>query len=179
MDALTVAATYGTAMFEVARDLGRIEAADADLAALDRIFQDEPEFFNLVCNPGIAAQGKKDALRAVLEGHVDKELLNFLFILIDKRRIGGFRAIVKAYHAQVNANLGVSIGTVYSALPLPADRLGRLEAETGKLLQKNVRLDNLIDGDIIGGVRIFIEGRLIDASVRTRLDTLKDRLAQM
>ena len=179
MDALTVAATYGSAMFEVARDLSKIEAVDEDLTALDQIFQDEPDFFNLVCNPGIDAQGKKDALKAVLEGRVDKELLNFLFILIDKRRIGGFHAIVKAYRAQVNANLGISIGTVYSALPLQGDRLKRLEAETCKLLKKNVRLENRIDGDIIGGVRIFIEGRLIDASVRTRLDTLKDRFAQM
>ncbi|MDR2296477.1 MAG: ATP synthase F1 subunit delta [Clostridiales Family XIII bacterium] len=179
MDALTVAATYGSAMFAVACDLGRIEAVDEALTALDQIFQDEPEFFNLVCNPGIDAQGKKNAIRAVLEGRVDKELLNFLFVLIDKRRIGGFHAIVKAYRAQVNANLGVSTGTVYSALPLPEDRRKRLEAETGKLLKKNVRLDNRIDGDIIGGVRIFIEGKLIDASVRTRLDTLKDRLAQM
>ncbi|MDR2354846.1 MAG: ATP synthase F1 subunit delta [Clostridiales Family XIII bacterium] len=179
MDALTVATTYGAAMFEVARDLDKIEAMEKDLAALDGIFRDEPDFFNLVCNPGIDAQGKKNAVKAVLEGRVDKELLNFLFILIDKRRIGGFHAIVKAYRAQVNANLGVSIGTAYSAVPLSEDRLKRLETETGKLLQKNVRLDNQIDKEIIGGVRIFVEGKLIDASVRTRLDSLKDRLAQM
>jgi ATP synthase F1 delta subunit len=179
MDALTVATTYGLAMFEVARDLNRIEAVGNDLAALDQIFQDEPDFFNLVRNPGIDAQGKKNALRAVLEGRVDTELLNFLLILVDKRRIGCFHAIVKAYRAQVNANLGVSIGTAYSAVPLPADKLGRLETETGKLLKKNVRLDNLIDDEIIGGVRIFVEGKLIDASVRTRLDNLKERFAQM
>jgi ATP synthase F1 delta subunit len=178
MDALTVAATYGSAMFEVARDLNEIESVGEALTALDQIFQDEPDFFHLLCNPGIDAPGKKNALKAVLEGRVDKELLNFLFILIDKRRIGGFRAIVKAYRAQVNANLGISIGTAYSALPLPEDRLRRLEEETGKLLQKKVRLDNLIDGDIIGGVRIFVEGKLIDASVRKRLDTLREQLAQ-
>ncbi|MDR2089448.1 MAG: ATP synthase F1 subunit delta [Clostridiales Family XIII bacterium] len=178
MDALTVSATYGSAMFEVARDLGKIETMGEDLAAIDRIFQDEPDFFNLVCSPSIDAQGKKDAIRAVLEGQVDKELLHFLFILIDKRRIGGFHAIVKAYRAQVNANLGVSIGTAYSAVPLSEDRRIRLEAETGKLLQKKVRLENLIDGEIIGGVRIFVDGKLIDASIRKRLDTLKEQLSQ-
>jgi ATP synthase F1 delta subunit len=178
MDALTIAATYGTAMFEVARDLDKIEAVSEDLAALDRIFQDEPDFFRLVCNPGVDAAGKKNALKAVLEGHVEEELLSFLFILIDKRRIGGFHAIVKAYRAQVNAKLGVSIGTAYSALPLSEDRLKRLEEETSKLFKKNVRLDNLIDDDIIGGVRIFVEGKLIDASIRKRLDSLKEQLAQ-
>jgi ATP synthase F1 delta subunit len=178
MEALTAATTYGTALFEVARDLNGIDAIGEELAALDRIFCDEPDFFGLVCNPGIDATGKKNAVKAVLEGRVTKELLNFMFILIDKRRIGGFRNIVKAYQAQVNANLGVSIGAVYSAVPLSEGRIKRLEDETGKLLKKNVRLDNLIDDGIIGGMRIFIEGKLIDASVRKRLDSLKEQLAQ-
>jgi ATP synthase F1 delta subunit len=178
MEALTIAATYGSALFEAARDLDKIDAIGEELAALDRIFRDEPDFFSLVCSPGIDAVGKKDAVKAVLEGRVTKELLNFLFILIDKRRIGGFHAIVKAYQTQVNANLGISIGTAYSAVPLSESRIKRLEEETGKLLKKNVRLDNLIDDDVIGGVRIFIEGKLIDASVRKRLDTMKEQLAQ-
>ncbi|MDR2132195.1 MAG: ATP synthase F1 subunit delta [Clostridiales Family XIII bacterium] len=178
MDALTVAATYGSAMFEVARDLDKINEINEDLAALDGIFQSEPEFFNLVCNPGIDAQGKKDAVRAVFGGRVCDELLHFLFILIDKRRIGGFRAIVKIYRARVNENLGVSMGTAYSAVPLSEDRRRRLEEETSKLLQKKVKLENLIDDEIIGGVRIFVDGRMIDASIRTRLNDLKDRLAQ-
>ncbi|MDR2771426.1 MAG: F0F1 ATP synthase subunit delta [Clostridiales Family XIII bacterium] len=179
MDALTVAATYGAAMLEVARDLNKIEETDEALATLDQIFRDEPDFFNLVRSPGIGAKEKKKVLETVLENRVEKELLNFLFILIDKRRIGGFHAIAKAYRAQVNANLGVSIGTAYSAVPLSEDRRRRLEEETGKLLKKNVRLDNLIDSEIIGGVRIFVEGKLIDASVRQRLDTLREQLAQL
>jgi ATP synthase F1 delta subunit len=178
MEALTIATTYGGALFEAARDLDKIDAIDEELAALDRIFREEPDFFNLVCSPGIDAVGKRASLTAVLQDRVTKELLNFLFILIDKRRMGGFHAIVKAYRACVNENLGVSIGTVYSAVPLSGDKHKRLEEETGKLLQKNVRLDNLVDADIVGGVKIFIEGKLIDASVRKRLDTLKEQLAQ-
>jgi ATP synthase F1 delta subunit len=101
-----------------------------------------------------------------------------MFILTDKRRIGAFHGIVKAYHALVNAELGVSVGTVYSAVPLSDDRRARLEEETGRLLNRSVRLENLTDEGVIGGVKIFIEGKLIDASVRKRLDTLKEQLAQ-
>jgi ATP synthase F1 delta subunit len=176
MEALTIAATYGSALFEVARDSDRIDAIGEELTALDGIFESEPEFFNLLCSPGIDAVGKKASLKTVLEGRVSKELLNFMFILTDKRRIGGFHAIVKAYHTLVNANLGISIGSIYSAVPLSDDRRKRLEEETGKLLKRNVRLDNLIDAELIGGVKIYIEGKLIDASVRKRLDTLKEQV---
>jgi ATP synthase F1 delta subunit len=176
MESLTVAATYGSALFEAARDLGKIDEIGEELTAIDLIFRDEPEFLNLLCNPGIDAAGKKNAAEAVLGGRISKELLNFLFILTDKRRMGGFRAIAKSYHALVNANLGISIGTVYSAVPLSEDRRGRLEDETGRLLRRKVRLDSLVDSSVIGGVKIYIEGKLIDASVRKRLDTLKEQV---
>ncbi|MDR1246751.1 MAG: ATP synthase F1 subunit delta, partial [Clostridiales Family XIII bacterium] len=166
MEALTVATTYGAALFEVARDLDKIDSIGEEITALGGIFKDEPEFFNLLCNPGIDAVGKKETLKTVLDGRVSKELLNFMFILTDKRRIGGFHTIVKAYHTLVNANLGISIGSIYSAVPLSDDRRKSLEEETGKLLKRNVRLDNLIDADLIGGVKIYIEGKLIDASIR-------------
>jgi ATP synthase F1 delta subunit len=178
MEALTVATTYGSALFEAARDLDKTDAIGEELAGVDGIFRDEPGFFDLLRNPGIDGAGKKNALRSVLEGRVSKELLNFLFILTDKRRIGSFHEIVKAYQTLVNADLGVSVGTVYSAVPLSEDRRRRLEEETGRLLGRNVRLDNLTDGDVIGGVKIFIDGKLIDASVRKSLDALKERLAQ-
>jgi ATP synthase F1 delta subunit len=176
MEALTVATTYGSALFEAARDSVGIDAMSGELEALDGIFKAEPEFFALLCNPGIDAVAKKDILRTVLADRVSKELLNFMFILTDKRRIGRFLGIVGAYRNMVNANLGISAGSVYSAVPLSEDRLKRLEEETGKLLKRNVRLTGTIDKDVIGGVRIFIDGKLIDASVRKRLDTLKEQV---
>ncbi|MDR3295146.1 MAG: ATP synthase F1 subunit delta [Clostridiales Family XIII bacterium] len=176
MEALTVATTYGAALFEAARDTGKTDAIAEELAALDQIFRDEPAYFHLVCSPSIDARSKRDVLRDALEGKVSEELLHFLYILIKKRRIGQFHRIVKAYHKQLNDNLGVSTGTLYSASLLPADKLKSLEEQTGKLLQRAVRLENLVDAEIIGGVKIYIDGKLIDASIRKRLDDLKEQL---
>jgi ATP synthase F1 delta subunit len=176
MEGLNVAAAYGTALFEAARDREKIDVVSEEISALEALFRAEPLFFELLCNPGIDADGKKRALTEVLGGRVCEEVLNFLFILIDKRRIGQFPRVVRAYQKQVNDNLGLSIGTIYSVEPLSEDRMGRFEAETGKLLRKKVKLENLTAADLVGGVRILIEGKLIDASIRKRLDDLKERL---
>ena len=61
---------------------------------------------------------------------------------------------------------------MYSAVPLSRSTLAKFEAETGKLLQKKVRLENEIDKSLIGGVRIFADGKMIDASVRARVSAL-------
>jgi ATP synthase F1 delta subunit len=176
MESVTVGSTYGTALFEVARDMEKIDAISEEMAALEEIFRSEPLFFSLLCNPGIDASGKKNALEQVFRGKIADELLHFLFILIEKRRIGRFFSIAKAYRQRVDDSLGVSAGTVYSAVPLSEDRLKRFETETGKLIKKNVRLENLTDASILGGVKILIEGKMIDASVRKRLDGLRDTL---
>ncbi|MDR1136228.1 MAG: ATP synthase F1 subunit delta [Clostridiales Family XIII bacterium] len=176
MEALTVAVTYGTALFEAARDIGKVEAIAGELTDLEQIFKDEKAFFDLIRNPGIGAAEKKESINAVFKGRVEEELLNFLFILVDKRRFGQFPGIVKAFHKQMNDNLGISIGAIYSAVPLSDDRLGRFEEETGKLLRKNVKLENTVDAELLGGVKILIEGKLIDASIRKRLSSLKEQL---
>jgi ATP synthase F1 delta subunit len=176
MEALTVATAYGTALFEAARDRAKMEIVAEELEALDRIFREEPLFFELVCSPSIDASGKKASLDRVLRGKVSEELMNFLFILIDKRRIGQFRRIVRAYRKQMDDSMNVSAGMIYSVEPLSEDRLKQFETETGKLLRKSVKLENLLDPALVGGVRIFIEGKLIDASIRKQLDELKERL---
>ncbi|GHU50636.1 ATP synthase subunit delta [Clostridia bacterium] len=177
MEALMIGTTYGMALYEAARDRDKIDLVAEELLELSKIFVGEPQFFAFMCSPSIGAANKKETVRRVFEGKLSGELLNFLFILVDKRRIGQFAIIAKAYQKLLDEQLGLSKGLAYSAVPLAADKLKRLEEETGKLLKKNVKLDNLVDDQLIGGVKILIEGKMIDASIRRRLDDMRDQLA--
>ncbi|MDR1571706.1 MAG: ATP synthase F1 subunit delta [Clostridiales Family XIII bacterium] len=176
MEALTVAATYGGALFEAARDREKTGLIAEEIAALDGVFEDEPSFFALVCSPSIDAAGKKGAIGKVFGDRISPELLSFMFILIDKRRIGQFHSIAKAYRKRMNESLGVSVGAIYSAAPLPEGSLARFEEKTGRLVGGKVRLESFVDEGLIGGVKILIEGKLIDASIKKRLESLKEQL---
>jgi ATP synthase F1 delta subunit len=176
MEVLSIGTTYGTALFEAACDRDKTELINKELLALEDIFNSEPQFFELLCSPGLGAESKKDLITKVFKGRMSQELINFLYVLIDKRRVGQCYVIAKAYRKLYNEKLGVSKGTIYSAVSLTKDRLGKLEKETGRLLRKNVELENLVDSQLIGGIRIFIEGKLIDASIRTRLDNMKEQM---
>ena len=80
------------------------------------------------------------------------------------------------YTELVNTEEGITVGIIYSAVPLDSDRLERFEKETGKLLRKNVRLENEVDKSLIGGVKIFADGKMIDASLRARVSALMDTI---
>ena len=76
----------------------------------------------------------------------------------------------------IDENKGFSLGTIFSIKPLSDGQLESFEKETGKLLRKQVRLENKVDKNLIGGVRIFIEGKVIDASIQRKLMNLRENL---
>ena len=80
--------------------------------------------------------------------------------------------IMKAYRDLLEREEGVSYGTVYSMVRLSDERIEQLEEQTGRLLRTNVKLTNEIDLTLMAGVRILVEGKIIDASYRKKLDEM-------
>jgi ATP synthase F1 delta subunit len=97
---------------------------------------------------------------------------------VEIRRTANFNRIVREYQKLVDQDLGLSVGTIISVEPLTDTQLTSFEEKTGNLLKKNVKLANKIEPSILGGVKIFIEGKVIDASVRKQLQDLDSRIKQ-
>ncbi len=83
---------------------------------------------------------------------------------------------MKAYRELLEREEGVSYGTVYSMVELDDEKIRQLEEQTGKLLKTRVKLNNKIDLTLMAGVRIFIEGKIIDASYRKKFDEMAIQL---
>lgn len=176
MAEITVDLTYGQALFEAAAEVNKTEVILEEGKELLALFKREPEFYEFISTPVISAGEKKKVLDTVLKGKITQELLNLIYVLIDKGRAKHFDKIIKRYQHLIDEKLGFSIGTIFSVDPLTNEQLVVFEEKTSKLLQKNVKLENKTDSTIIGGVRIFIEGKVIDASIRKRLNDLKESL---
>lgn len=176
MAELTVDLTYGKALFQAALESSKTELILKEAMEVDQLFQNEKEFFQFFCSPIISSAEKKAVIRKVFSDQISPEMVNFLMILIDKGRGKHFHKIVNQYRLQLEESEGYARGTIYTVIPLNEAKLGEFEEKTGKLLRKRVKLENQIDTSLIGGVRILVEGKLIDASVRSRLSGLMESL---
>jgi len=176
MAELTVAMTYGQALYEAAEDMNKTAEILEDANGMLEVFKQEPDFLSFLSSPCIAVREKKQVIDTALGSDVCEELKNLIYILIDKGRMPHFPQIIKVYKELINREKGFSYGKIVSVKPLSEKQLKGFEEETGKLLKKNVRLENEIDTRLIGGVMVFIEGKIIDASVRNRLQVLADSL---
>ena len=99
-----------------------------------------------------------------------------MYILVDKRRAGRFESIMKVYRELLEREEGVSYGTAYSVVKLSDERLRQLEEQTSRLMRRNVKLTNEIDAKLMAGVKVLVEGKIIDASYRKKFDEMAVQL---
>ena len=151
MAELAVGNVYGSALYQAACDVGKKEEILNEAKELLKIFNQEKDLFAFFESPIISGIEKKKVVDEVFSGKISEELLNFLFIMIDKGRTRHFARAVKVYEEL-------------------------FDNDTSKLLRKNVKLENEEDASLIGGVKILIDGKIIDASVRKRLEEMNNSI---
>ncbi|MDR1271531.1 MAG: ATP synthase F1 subunit delta [Clostridiales Family XIII bacterium] len=178
MDPLTVAVTYATALYEAAEDSGSVKETSEELKALQEVFEANPMLKRLLLVPTIPATEKKKAAGAVFEGRLSDIMMNFLYILIEKRRISSWDGIVLTYSRIKDERDGLTKGIIYSVIPIAKSKLAAFEEEVGSLFSKSVKLENRIDESLLGGVRIYVEGKLIDISIRHKLEQMKQAMLE-
>lgn len=176
---LMTAMVYGKALFDAAVELDKIDEIREEIDTIDIILKREPEFVSLLCSPAIPAAKKKNMLRSVFEGKVCQEVLSFLFILIGKGRMTHYHRIVRDYLKRMDTYREQAYGKIYSARPLSEAQLTKFEEETGALLREKVQLKNKVDPSLLGGVKIMVDGKLIDASLRSQLKALEDKMKKL
>lgn len=172
MAELAVDLTYGTALAGAAKDTEKEAVILEEGMQLVDIMKQEPDFIRFINYPGISAEEKKSVLSSVFEGKICTELLNFLYVLVDKRRTGRFENIMKVYKRILEEEEGVLYGTVYSVIGMDDEQIAEIEKETSNLLQTKVKLTNEMDPGIMAGVKVLIDGRIIDASYKKKLDEM-------
>ena len=178
MAELTVDLTYGNALFAAAKELNKVDLILEESETLLSILEREPDLRAFLYTPAVSARDKKTVLANIFEGKICDELLNFLRVLVDKGRTRHLLKIVNVYRNLTRKEEGVSYGEIFSVKPLAEERLHKFEEETGKLLNLRVQLENKLDTGLIGGVKVHVDGKIIDVSVRGRLKDLRDNIGQ-
>lgn len=174
MAELTTVNAYAQALWDVAEELKIEDRILEDGRALVQVLENEPGFMEVLKTPGVAKSDKKELVKNVFQGMLAGEILNLVYLLLDKNRFALYPQIIRQYEKIKQLEKGIVQGCVYSVEPISAERLEALEKETADLLNvKNVRLENRIDKDLIGGVKIYAGEKTVDASVRMKLDKMK------
>jgi F-type H+-transporting ATPase subunit delta len=171
-----VARTYARALFQAAKDAGRIDEVRDQLATFVEAVDEVPELRSLIRNPELDPPAKAAALDAVLEG-ADEMVRNFVRVVTEKGRAAQLDEIAREYDALVAAEeqiLSVELRTAYELSDDEAESIVKqIEQESGR----RVEAARTVDPDLIGGLVLKAGSLEVDSSVRGRLDRLRRDLA--
>jgi F-type H+-transporting ATPase subunit delta len=169
-----LAGRYANAVFELARDQKAVDAVSTDLAALRRALESSPDLARLVRSPVFSAEDQARALEAILEKMGAHPLTTkFVLLLAHKRRLFALTQIISAYEHLVAKSRGETEAEVTSARHLNDDEVAELKAMLKAKLGKEPRLQSRIDPTLLGGLVVKVGSRMIDSSLRTKLDSLR------
>ena len=164
--------TYARALFESAKEQGRLARAHEDLADFVAALDEVPELAALLENPEVDRAAKAGVLEELLAGG-DELVRNFLLLLVEKGRIGQLREIARELDSLVAAEerrLEVELTT---AVELSDAEAGEIVAQIERAAGRKVEAARRVDPDLIGGLVLQIGSRRVDASVRGRLERLR------
>jgi F-type H+-transporting ATPase subunit delta len=171
-----VARTYARALFEAAKDAGRIDEVRDQLTTFVEGVDEVPELRSLIRNPELDPPTKAAALDAVLEG-ADELIRNFVRLVTEKGRAAQLDEIAREYEALVAAEeqiLSVQLTTAYE---LSDDEAAAIVKQIEEASGQRVEAARTVDPDLIGGLVLKAGSLEVDSSVRGRLDRLRKDLA--
>lgn len=140
-----VASTYGRALYEAAQDAGREEQILQELDALTELLESEKTLRELLVSPAVPADEKQEFTDKVLRGRISDEMVNFLFVLIDKERVWYLGRIARYYRRLYDQDRGITSGKIFSAVPLSEAQVSSSAEAVSGLLGKHVILENEVD----------------------------------
>jgi F-type H+-transporting ATPase subunit delta len=176
----TVATRYANALADVVTAGGsplRPEDAVAQLRAFEAALRSSPELQNALVTPAVPGSRKKAVVGRIVDVlQLSGIARNFLFVLVDHRRIASLSDIIHSFELVVDERLGFARAEIASASALTAPQSAALNQRLERLTGKRIRARYAVDSGLIGGVVARIGSTVYDGSVRGQLKSLERRL---
>ncbi len=171
------ARVYAEALFEVAKEKGKLDAIGADLGQFVEALEGNRDLQVFFFSPHFASVEKIEGLRRAISG-ADPELVNFFELLIEKHRMPEVFRIRREFEEmwkRENKRIDVTVTSAVELDPAVVAKIGEeIERQTGQ----KVELASRVDDEILGGIVLQVGNMVLDASIRNRLEKLRKSVAQ-
>ena len=174
-----MAGRYAIALFDLANETNAIDVVKADLERFDAMIAESADLTRLVRSPVFSADEQLQALGAVLDrAGIGGLAAKFLKLVAAKRRLFAARDMIKGFRELVARHKGEATAEVTVAEKLKDEHVAALRAALKTVSGKDVDLDIKIDPAVIGGLVVKLGSRMVDTSLRTKLNAIKHAMKE-
>ena len=170
----TTSREYAEALFELAVPDEQTEEVSAGLETVISAIRQTPEYGKLLASAAIPKEKRIEALDGAFSGKVPKALMGVLRMMVSRGQVSSLEAMAREYDELARQYRGEVVARVTSAVPLKEAEAVAIRHQLEKKLGRTVTLRCRVDPSLIGGVRIEADGRVIDGTIRNKLEQIKD-----
>ncbi len=168
---------YAEALFLLAAEEDRKEEISKTLDAMESAFLENPEFVELLASPAVPVKERLSIIEKTFSS-LDRHGVSFLKILCERGYLRSFSEMAKTYRELMEMAEKVSTAKVTSAVELTEEEKNALIQKLEKRCGNTVVAEYRIDSSLLGGIVIEIDGKVMDASLRSRLSDMKDVMSR-
>lgn len=168
-----VAKRYAKALYEAAAQDGRTLEVEQELTAAVTALTSDKDIMNFIASPNISEDNKWNIINSSLEGKLSQSVIATLKLLIERGRADILSELLDSYVKISSDALGIANATVYTTYPLNDQEQQQVAQEFGELVHKKIRVNNLVDKDLLGGMKVVIGDTLYDGSLAGKLERLE------
>ncbi|MDD6363489.1 MAG: ATP synthase F1 subunit delta [Lachnospiraceae bacterium] len=169
---------YGQSLYDLASSENHADDILCQMQTVRKLFTENPDYVRLLTEPSIPKKQRLALLDEAFGSDMQPYLLNFLKILVENGIVRDFGGCCRRYTALYNADRGIAQAEVTSAVPLSGQQLERLRAKLEEISGKKIQLQPKVDPSVLGGLRVSLEGKLLDGTVKGRLDDLRRKVSE-
>jgi F-type H+-transporting ATPase subunit delta len=174
-----VAGRYASALFELANESSKLSDVEKDLVTFQGLLDESSDLVRLVRSPVIAADDQARAIAVIVDkAGIGGLAANFLKLVSSNRRLFVIQDIIKAYRTLAAKARGEIAAEVTSAVPLSDEQVASLKETLKASMGKDVTLQSRVDPSLLGGLIVKVGSRMIDSSLKTKLQNIKVALSE-
>lgn len=170
------AKVYGSGLYDLAMEEGLVEQIMEQLKQVRELFRENPDYIKLLSEPSIPKAERVKLIDTAFGASIQRYLLNFLKLLCDHNIIREFAGCCEEYTRRYNVDHNITEAVVYSAIPLSEVQANGLKARLEKISGKTVLLTQKIDASVVAGLRVEMDGKQLDGTLKGRMSGLSKQL---
>lgn len=171
-----VAKRYALALFQLSKEHNLLSQTEEELRVVKEVLLNSSDLNLFLKSPKVPVSQKKDMIKVSFAG-TNQYVLNTLMILVERHREDQILDMVESFIELSNEEQGIAEAKVYSIRPLTeAEKEGLSASFAAKVGKKSLRIENIVDTELLGGLKLRIGNRIFDGSLRGKLDRLERKL---
>ncbi len=171
-----LAREYGEGLYELARDEHLLEAIHGELTEIAALMKAEPQFVRLLTSHAVERSKRLEVVDTVFRDRAHIFIVNYMKLLVQKERFDCFAESIQWFHQRYNGEFGIVEAHVTTAVPLSENDMKAIRQKLAQISGRKVHLIDSVDPALIGGVRVEMDGKRYDNTIRDRLNRLRRSL---